>query len=41
MRDYSEDQLVEQPALKLLADLGWQTVNAFHEIMYSGPREPR
>ena len=33
MRDYSEDQLVEQPALKLLADLGWQTVNAFHEIM--------
>jgi hypothetical protein len=28
---YSEDLLVEQPALALLHDLGWEVVNAFHE----------
>jgi len=28
---YSEDQLVEQPAIDLFAKLGWQTVSAFHE----------
>jgi type I restriction enzyme R subunit len=28
---YSEDQLVEQPAIALFAELGWQTVSAFEE----------
>lgn len=28
---YSEDQLVEQPAIGLFADLGWQTVSAMEE----------
>src|SRR5690348_10118717 len=28
---YSEDQLVEQPAIALLATLGWQTVSAVEE----------
>ena len=30
--DYSEDVLVEQPAIALLAELGWQTVNAYDEF---------
>ena len=30
--DYSENALVEQPALALLDALGWQTVNCFHEF---------
>ncbi len=34
--DYSEDALVEQPAIKLLAQLGWQTVNAFAEFEHQG-----
>jgi type I restriction enzyme R subunit len=29
---YSEDALVEQPAIALLAALGWETVNAYHEF---------
>lgn len=29
---YSEDALVEQPALALLLDLGWETINAYHEF---------
>jgi len=29
--DYSEDSLIEQPAITLFAELGWQTVNCFHE----------
>jgi type I restriction enzyme R subunit len=28
---YSEDQLVEQPAIGLFAELGWQTVSAMEE----------
>jgi type I restriction enzyme, R subunit len=28
---YSEDQLVEQPAIQLFEDLGWETVNAYYE----------
>jgi hypothetical protein len=28
----TEDQLVEQPAIGLLAELGWQTVSASEEI---------
>jgi type I restriction enzyme R subunit len=29
---YTEDQLVEQPAVGLFAELGWQTVSASEEI---------
>lgn len=29
---YTEDALVEQPAMALLAALGWETVNAYHEF---------
>jgi type I restriction enzyme, R subunit len=29
---YTEDQLVEQPALGLFAELGWTTVSALEEI---------
>jgi type I restriction enzyme, R subunit len=32
---FTEDQLVEQPAIELLADLGWSTVNAMHERLGS------
>jgi type I restriction enzyme R subunit len=28
---YTEDQLVDQPALRLFAELGWQTVSALEE----------
>src|ERR1700680_807039 len=31
MRNYSEDALVEQPAIALFAKLGYETINAFHE----------
>lgn len=30
---YSEDQLVEQPAITLLAELGWQTASAMEEVI--------
>ncbi len=30
---YSEDQLVEQPAITLLADLGWHTISALDEAL--------
>lgn len=30
---YSEDQLVEQPAINLLAELGWQTISALDEAL--------
>ena len=29
---YTEDALVEQPAIALLASLGWEPVNAYHEF---------
>ena len=29
---YTEDQLVEQPAIGLFAELGWKTVSALEEI---------
>ena len=29
---YTEDQLVEQPAIGLFAELGWQTVSAMEEV---------
>lgn len=34
--DYTEDNLVEQPALQLLGDLGWETANCFHEVFGEG-----
>lgn len=30
---YTEDQLVEQPAIKLFEELGRATVNAYHETL--------
>jgi type I restriction enzyme R subunit len=33
---YTEDQLVEQPAIGLFAELGWQTVSALEEIFGAG-----
>jgi type I restriction enzyme R subunit len=33
---YTEDQLVEQPAIGLLAELGWQTVSAMEETFGAG-----
>ena len=30
-RAYTEDQLIEQPAIGLFAELGWQTVSAMEE----------
>ncbi len=36
MSDYSEDALVEQPAIALLGDLGWETVSGFHEFDHPG-----
>jgi type I restriction enzyme R subunit len=29
---YTEDQLIEQPAIGLFAELGWQTVTACHRV---------
>ena len=29
---YTEDALVERPAISLLADLGWEAINTFHEF---------
>lgn len=29
--DYSEDALIEQPAIALFAELGWETANCFYE----------
>ena len=34
--DYSEDQLVEQPAIQLFAEMGWQTVSAMEEVFGVG-----
>jgi len=32
MSDYSEDALVEKPAIELFGELGWQTANCFYEV---------
>jgi type I restriction enzyme R subunit len=29
--EYSEDALIEQPAITLLSELGWRTANCFYE----------
>jgi type I restriction enzyme R subunit len=36
MNSYSEDQLVEQPAIQLFAEMGWQTVSALEEVFGVG-----
>jgi type I restriction enzyme R subunit len=33
---YTEDQLVEQPAIGLCAALGWQTISALEETFGAG-----
>ena len=33
---YTEDQLVEQPAIGLFAELGWRTVSALEETFGAG-----
>ena len=30
---YTEDQLVEQPAIRLFEELGWDSINAYHETL--------
>ena len=35
MNDYSEDSLVEQPAIELFRKLGWETANCFFEKLGS------
>ena len=36
MSDYSEDALVEQPAIALFAAMGWETASGFHEFDQAG-----
>jgi len=38
LEGYTEDRLVEQPAIELFRDLGWETVSALEESF--GPRGP-
>lgn len=33
MSQFSEDALIEQPAIALFQELGWETVNCFHETL--------
>jgi type I restriction enzyme R subunit len=35
-QDYTDDHLVERPAIKLFADLGWSTTSALEEIFGPG-----
>ena len=36
MIDFSENALVEQPAIELFGQLGWETANCFHEFEQAG-----
>ena len=36
MNPYNEEHLVEEPAIKLFATLGWQTVAAMDEVYGAG-----
>ena len=38
---YTEDRLVEQPAIELFADLGWATVSASEESFGSAEPSPQ
>ena len=31
LKGFSENELVEQPAIELFVELGWQTANLYHE----------
>lgn len=33
---YTEDTPIEQPAIALMGELGWETVNAYHEFDHGG-----
>ncbi len=35
---YTEDSLVEQPAIQLFAELGWETLSASDEVMGADAR---
>lgn len=35
--DYTEDSLVEQPAIALFETLGWETANCFYESFADSP----
>ena len=39
--DYSEDLLIEQPAIELLRSLGWDYKNLFHETFGENGTEKR
>jgi len=39
--EYSEDMLVERPAIALLSKLGWKTANLYHETFGAGGTEGR
>jgi type I restriction enzyme R subunit len=34
--EYSEDSLIEQPALELFEELGWDTYNGYNEFAEAG-----
>ena len=36
LNPHSEDQLIEQPAIALLAEMGWETMDCFHEFEGAG-----
>lgn len=36
MAGYSEDELIERPAIELFGELGWETANCFHEFEQPG-----
>ena len=36
--DYSEDALIERPAIALFGELGWETADCFHEFEQPGGR---
>ena len=38
---YTEDSLVEQPAIQLFAELGWETLSASDEVMGAVPPSPQ
>jgi len=37
MSGYTENSLVEQPAVALFAELGWETANCFYESFQASP----
>src|SRR6266404_1487678 len=39
--DYTEDSLIEQPAIELLRELGWSYANLFHETFGASGTEGR